>query len=136
LVVLALLFAALFVGRVGAARRALVAQRWPAVALAGAAILAGLRGLIWPALALGAIAALLWIAWPHLASRRPPPIVENAQDAEARAVLGVGATATAAEIRAAYRSKMAHAHPDRGGAHADAARLTAARDRLLKKLGG
>jgi curved DNA-binding protein CbpA len=62
--------------------------------------------------------------------------VENAQDAEARAVLGVGSTATAAEIRAAYRSKMAHAHPDRGGAHADAARLTAARDRLLKKLGG
>jgi hypothetical protein len=28
---------------------------------------------------------------------------------------------------------MARAHPDRGGRHADAARLTAARDFLLKK---
>jgi hypothetical protein len=31
---------------------------------------------------------------------------------------------------------MASAHPDRGGAHAQAARLTAARDRLLRRLHG
>ena len=54
-------------------------------------------------------------------------------EAEARAILGVGPAATEAEIRQAYREKMARAHPDRGGRHADAARLTAARDFLLKK---
>jgi DnaJ-domain-containing protein 1 len=54
-------------------------------------------------------------------------------DIEARQVLGVGANASESDIRSAYRTKMAPAHPDRGGAHNEAARLTAARDRLLKK---
>ena len=48
-------------------------------------------------------------------------------------ILGLPRDATPDEIRAAYRMKMASAHPDRGGSHNEAARLTAARDRLLKK---
>ena len=55
----------------------------------------------------------------------------DARDIEARRILGVGPNAAVDEIRAAYRAKMAQAHPDRGGNHADAARLTEARDRLL-----
>jgi curved DNA-binding protein CbpA len=49
---------------------------------------------------------------------------------EARATLGVGPEATAAEIRTAFARLMRRAHPDMGGAHGAAAELNAARDRL------
>jgi len=52
---------------------------------------------------------------------------------EARAVLGVSAEADAAAIQAAWRRLMARAHPDQGGTEGLAARLNAARDRLLRK---
>jgi len=59
-----------------------------------------------------------------------------AQDvARARAVLGVGAGASAAEIRAAYRDRAARAHPDAGGSAARMAELSAARDLLLSRAG-
>jgi hypothetical protein len=44
-------------------------------------------------------------------------------------VLGVSASASAAEIDAAYRAKARAAHPDTGGSDAAMARLNAARDR-------
>ena len=53
-------------------------------------------------------------------------------DHDARALLGVGATATAAEIQAAYARLIRAVHPDRGGTSGLAAQLNAARDRLLK----
>lgn len=139
ILIIAALFALLFVARVGGARRSELMRRWPAVTLAGAALFAVLRGAIWPGIALAALAILAWTWWPAierlLQKNQAPSTAPDAEDATARALLGVGAAATAAEIRAAYRTKMAQAHPDRGGKHADAARLTAARDRLLKKLG-
>ena len=52
---------------------------------------------------------------------------------EARAILGVSAAANRTEIATAYRRLMFRAHPDLGGAPSLAARLNAARDRLLKK---
>lgn len=137
LLILAAVFGLLFVTRVSGARRAALLKRWPAVVFAGAAIFALTRGALWPATALAALAALSWAIWPRLAAsgRRgaPRPTANNPEDAAARALLGVGPDAGEAEIRRAYRSKMAQAHPDRGGAHAEAARLTAARDRLLRK---
>ena len=54
---------------------------------------------------------------------------------EARAVLGVDAGASVAEVRAAYTRLMRRAHPDHGGSHGLAAQLNAARDRLLGKRG-
>jgi len=141
LLALVALFVLLFVARVGGAQRRLLLARWPAVLFAGAALFALTRGAIWPALALGSMAGLIWLLWPSLSARRadkfptaPPP--DSAEDAEARAILEVGVRATESDIRAAYRAKMRRAHPDQGGAHNEAARLTAARDRLLKKLGG
>lgn len=50
---------------------------------------------------------------------------------EARSILGVGAEATEADVRAAYSRLMRLAHPDRGGTNGLAAQLNAARDRLL-----
>jgi hypothetical protein len=141
LLALVALFLLLFVVRVGGARRRMILARWPAILFAGAALIAMARGAIWPALALGSMAGLIWLLWPGLSAPRtaegqaaPPP--DSAEDAQARAVLGVGAAATEPDIRAAYRAKMRRAHPDQGGAHNEAARLTAARDRLLKKLAG
>jgi len=52
--------------------------------------------------------------------------------AEARAILGVAADADAQTIHAAWRRLMARAHPAQGGTEGLAARVNAARDRLLK----
>lgn len=58
----------------------------------------------------------------------PPPV----ELAEARALLGVGATATAAEIRSAWRRRVQQAHPDRlQGAGADPAQIAAAQAELV-----
>ncbi|MCX7357299.1 MAG: J domain-containing protein [Alphaproteobacteria bacterium] len=112
-------------------------RRWPTVLLAGAALVCLLRGLISPAITFASLAALSWVLWPQIERWRAPAPVSPAQDAPedlaARRLLGVGPTAGPDEIRRAYRSKMTQAHPDRGGTHNEAARLTAARDRLLKK---
>lgn len=62
------------------------------------------------------------------AAPREPGLSEE----EARAVLGVPADADAATIQAAWRRLMARAHPDQGGTEGLAARLNAARDRLLR----
>lgn len=57
----------------------------------------------------------------------PPPV----ELAEARALLGVGATATAAEIRSAWRRRVQQAHPDRlQGAGAAPAQIAAAQAEL------
>jgi len=125
------LFALVLLARIGGARRGQLVGRGPAILFAGAAIFAAVRGAYWPAAGLGAVAVALWF-W-----REAPPAPERRDDpadAEARRILGVGAQATVAEIRSAYRRKMATAHPDRGGSNAEAARLTAARDRLLRKM--
>jgi hypothetical protein len=137
LLVLGLIFVALFFTRIGGIYRVMLLRRWPAVVLASAAILALSRGAVWPAIAFGSLAVLLWSIWPQVeAMLRPSPPMQpqdSPEDSAARALLGVTPNATSDEIRRAYRAKMAQAHPDRGGSHNQAARLTAARDRLLKK---
>ncbi len=94
------------------------------------------RGAWTAGLLLAAMAFLAWQFWPQLVAGRRAAHApsEDPRDAAARALLGLAANASEQQIRSAYRAKMARAHPDRGGSNADAARLTAARDRLLKKL--
>lgn len=135
LIAIALVFVLLLAGRLGGAQRLLLVKRWPAVLMGAAGIFLLLRGQIWPAVAFGALAALAWVLEPRLIAPPPPPRTgpEDPEDAAARAVLGVAHGAGASEIRAAYRTKMRAAHPDRGGSHNEAARLAAARDRLLRK---
>jgi DnaJ-domain-containing protein 1 len=126
-------FLALALMRLGATYRRQIMARWPAFVFAAAAILAIWRGAVEPALALAALAAAAWLASPMLLARKPQAGLERPADAEARAILGVGLAASPDDIRNAYRRKMADAHPDRGGSHDAAARLTAARDALLKR---
>jgi len=135
LLIVAGVFALLFLTRVGGVYRATVARHWPSIAFAGAAFFALWRGAIWPALAFAGLSFALYVLSPalrrFLAPEPPKSAAENPEDAAARAILGVPKGASHQQIRAAYRAKMAQAHPDRGGSNAEAARLTAARDRLL-----
>jgi len=135
LIAIGLVFVLLLVGRLGGAKRRVLTKRWPAVLMGVAAIFLLLRGQMWPAIAFGALAALAWVLEPRLIAPPPPPQTgpEDPEDVSARSVLGLARGAGASEIRAAYRAKMRAAHPDRGGSHNEAARLAAARDRLLRK---
>jgi hypothetical protein len=90
----------------------------------------------WPA-AIVLVVVGIWLAFStRTAGRGPgaspasPP--RSMSLAEARSILGVGPTATRAEIKAAYARLMQVAHPDKGGTDGLAAQLNAARDRLLK----
>ncbi len=137
LLILALVFVLLFVLRLGGAHRYRLAERWPALAFAVAALLMMARGAIWQALGLAVLAVATWVLWPAFNTRLKKydsdaaAAAEDPEDARARSILGLHRGASESDIRRAYRAKMAKAHPDRGGSNAEAARLTAARDRLL-----
>ena len=53
---------------------------------------------------------------------------------EARAILGLTAAATTADVQAAWRRLIAQVHPDHGGSAELASRVTAARDLLLARM--
>ena len=60
-----------------------------------------------------------------------PPSSSRMSVTEARAILGVGPQATREDIQSAWKRLMARTHPDQGGSEGLAARVNAARDRLL-----
>ncbi len=113
--------------RRGRAQWRVAATLFSAVLL-GAGVLLAFRG-AWLS-AVGLIGAGLWLT---IASRhRVLPRSEAITEAEARSLLGVTPAATPHEINTAWKRLMARAHPDQGGTVGLAARLNAARDRLLK----
>ena len=101
------------------------------LAFAGGAY-AGVRS-EWPV----CIVLLVIGAWSATTARQRPAVSKSAPPAsepslsEARAILGVGAEASTAEIKAAHARLIRLAHPDKGGTAGLAAQLNAARDRLL-----
>ncbi len=103
-----------------------------AVLLAGA-VLAGSHG-AWLATA-GMVAAGAYLIFSSRIRTVAPRAAkaEPLSEAEARSILGVSSTATKAEIHEAWRRLMGRAHPDQGGTEGLAARVNAARDRLLKR---
>ena len=64
--------------------------------------------------------------------RRPPNPGAMTQE-EAYQILGLQRGATTEQIRTAHRSLMKRTHPDQGGSAEGAARVNAARDRLLNR---
>ena len=81
------------------------------------------------ALVLLAVAAAIWIWWRRRTRSGPEMSV-----AEARALLGIGESATLKEVREAHRRLIARVHPDAGGSAELATRVNAARDRLVAEL--
>ena len=106
------------------------------IAAFAAAAYATIRGSWGTGIVLGVIG--LWSVTE--ARRRPvirremvqPPKAELSLT-EARAILGVSADASLAEVKAAYTRLIQMAHPDKGGTEGLAAQLNAARDRLIKR---
>lgn len=98
-----------------------------AVMMAGGALAVARGGFILgPALLIGALYLVL-----QSRDRPVRPSAEAMSAEEARSLLGVGPGASEAEVQSAWRRLMARAHPDQGGTEGLAARLNAARDRLL-----
>ena len=106
-----------------------VAATLIAAALLGGGALAVSRG-AWIT-GVGLCGAALWLT---LASRirSVSTRAEGLSEAEARSLLGVPADAPPEVVMAAWRRLIARAHPDHGGAAGLAAKLNAARDRLLR----
>lgn len=77
-------------------------------------------------LAVVAIAAWYWLK----PKKRALPRLDQA---DARAILGVGPDADADAIRAAHRRLIARVHPDRGGSADLTRRVNLARDILLER---
>jgi len=98
------------------------------IACVTAGVAVAVRGLWLAGIIIGAVGVSLVLT----ARRLVLPSGPMTED-EARRVLGVGEDATSADIQGAYRSRMRTAHPDQGGDAAVAARLNAARDKLLKR---
>ncbi|MFM9829034.1 MAG: DnaJ domain-containing protein [Sphingomonas sp.] len=72
--------------------------------------------------------AIAWFWWQGRAANRAVP-----DEREARAILGVSASAGPDEIRAAHRRLVTAVHPDKGGSADLARRINAARDALLSR---
>ncbi|MHA6722146.1 J domain-containing protein [Sphingomonas sp. RS2018] len=79
-------------------------------------------------LALVLMAAIWWMVKP-----RPKTLPDVAK---ARDILGLGAEATVEDVRAAHRHLLSGVHPDRGGSAELTKQINAARDVLLRRLGG
>lgn len=66
-----------------------------------------------------------------VAPKPAKPSSPQMSKAEARSILGVSDKATRDDIQSAWKRLMARTHPDQGGSEGLAARVNAARDRLL-----
>ena len=78
------------------------------------------------------LAALAIVVFKMIAGRWPwEPKVRGWGTEQARAVLGVQASADRAQIVAAHRATLARVHPDRGGSSEAVHAADAARDLLL-----
>ncbi|HUQ12917.1 MAG TPA: molecular chaperone DnaJ [Novosphingobium sp.] len=86
------------------------------------------------------LALLASVACRMLAGRWPWELLKaadrSADEAQARAVLGVSREATRDQIVEAHRRVIADVHPDRGGSNERVHEANAARDLLLARLPG
>lgn len=78
------------------------------------------------------VGAGLWLTMSSR-MRTVPKRAEGLGLSDAASILGVPADASPEAVNAAWRRLMARAHPDQGGTEGLAARLNAARDRMLKR---
>ncbi len=116
-------------------RRSMTTIIW--IVIGTVALFLLLRGLFFPAVivVVGGIVFLRYMFSPQAgaAHDRLQKAGDLSKD-EACEILGLGDNPSRAEIEAAYKRLMLKLHPDHGGSDWLAARLTAARDRLLSEI--
>ena len=78
--------------------------------------------------ALALMAAVWWVLKP-----KPKTLPDVA---EARSILGLADDASPEDVRAAHRRLLSAVHPDKGGSAELTRRVNAARDVLLRRVGG
>jgi hypothetical protein len=106
-------------------------------AIAATFFLLGLRLLTTGKLIIGAAlmaTALLWAAYRRKQASHSSNHVSSMDVAAARALLGLPANASLADIREAHRRLIAKVHPDAGGSTELANRVNAARDILVAEI--
>jgi len=79
------------------------------------------------------LAVVAIAAWYWLKPKRGRRALPRLDEAEARAILGLGADDDADAVRSAHRRLIAAVHPDRGGSAELARRINMARDTLLSR---
>lgn len=103
------------------------------LAIVGAIMAA--RGRMWlGGIPLGVAALYGLRRWSKAPRRTAAAMPETDAVREARALLGVSASASADDIRAAHRRLIAKIHPDAGGTQALAEKINEARSILLQHL--
>lgn len=116
-------------------RRSMMTIIW--IVIGAVALFLLVRGLFFPALivVVGGLVFLRYMFAP-LASfeNGRPQKTGDLSKAEACEILGLGENPSRAQVEAAYKKLIQKVHPDHGGSDWLAARLTAARNRLLSDL--
>jgi hypothetical protein len=114
-------------------RRAMTTVIWIGIGVVALFLL--LRGLFFPAafVVLGGLVFLRYMFAPQGPSGGAPR-ASDLSIAEACQILGLGNDPSRSEVETAYKKLIQKVHPDHGGSDWLAARLTAARDRLLSEL--
>lgn len=121
-------------GRTSPAKQRAFVRQVTGYGLCALGLILALKGLLIVALPmLGVGAGLLgWQQFGFSNRPKPTPPATSMDKAEALAVLGLGSSASADEIRAAHKKLLRAIHPDTGGSTYLSAKINAARDQLLK----
>ncbi|MEO9169135.1 MAG: hypothetical protein ABI230_12100 [Aestuariivirga sp.] len=121
-------------GRTSPAKQRRFVRQVTGFALCALSLVFALKGFLIVAVPMfGVGAGILGLQQLNFAKRTPPqPTTTSMNKAEALAVLGLSASASADEIRAAHKKLLRAIHPDAGGSTYLSAKINAARDLLLK----
>ena len=120
-------------GRMSPAKQRGFVRQVVGLGLCGLGLILALKGSILALPMLGVGAGFLgWQQFGFSRSAQPAPTVASMDKAEALDVLGLTASASPEDIRAAHKKLLRAIHPDAGGSTYLSAKINAARDRLLK----
>ena len=121
-------------GRMSPAKQRGFVRQVTGLGLCALGLILAVKGLLIVALPmLGVGAGLLgWQQFGFNRAAQPQPSATAMDKAEALAVLGLGASASADDIRRAHKKLLRAIHPDAGGSTYLSAKINAARDLLLK----
>ena len=121
-------------GRMSPAKQRGFVRQVVGLGLCALGLIFALKGLLILAIPMLGVGAG-FLGWQQFGFNRPAepaPTATSMDKAEALEVLGLTASASPEDIRAAHKKLLRAIHPDAGGSTYLSAKINAARDRLLK----